>query len=167
MQHQESQEKRLLGRRFWHEWSGWAGTPLETTIDEMLPCLESIMAITGEAPPPNFNLGEACGKTRFCVRCETVLNKFAHSWRVPLMADVTIALLRKSIETWADGRAWGAPMVAVHTAAPLHEPTRVLNQQPGVSSAPLAAQVQRRTKPAASVDAACHFTAPSLPTHDT
>ena len=106
MQHQESLEKRLLGRGFWHEWSGWAGTPLEAAIDETFPCLNSIMATTGEAPPPNLKVAEACGKTRFCVCCETVLSKLAHAWRVPLMADVTIALLRKAVETWADGRDW-------------------------------------------------------------
>jgi hypothetical protein len=106
MEHQESCEKKYLGRICWHAWSGWAGTPLQDAIDERHPCLKVIMPATGEAPPPNCQLGEECGTTRFCKHCETVLKLLSQTWRVPLMADVLIALLRRAIEGWVDGKEW-------------------------------------------------------------
>jgi hypothetical protein len=109
-------------------------------IDETFPCLKSIMATTGEAPPPNLKVGEACGKTRFCVHCEAVLSKLAHAWRVPLMADVTIALLRKAVETWADGRDWEQPNVAESAAATSTGPIELLTCMLA-RKAPFAAQV--------------------------
>ena len=58
------------------------------------------MPTTGLAPPGNLKSGEACGKNRYCLHCEAVLEKLAHAWRVPLMVDVLIAVLRNAAETW-------------------------------------------------------------------
>ena len=123
MEHQESCEKKYLGRSFWHAWSGWAGTPLQDAIDERYPCLKLIMSITGEAPPPNCALGEECGSNRFCKHCENVLKLLSQTWRVPLMADVLIAWMGKSMECWADGKEWQAKgmksMDCLHQCGPM------------------------------------------------
>jgi hypothetical protein len=102
MQHQQTQETRYLDRRFWCAWIGCGSTPLEKALNEVLPCVGLIMAVTGAAPPPNSNVGESCGVSRYCTTCESALTLLATSWHIPMMADVLVCVLRKALEQWVD-----------------------------------------------------------------
>ena len=132
MEHVETGAKKYMGRSFWHAWSGWAGTPLQDAIDERYPCLKTIMSATGETPPPNCSFGEECGSKRFCSHCEKVLKLLSPTWRVPLMADVLIAWMTKSMSCWADGNEWQATTNKFRGCLHQCGPTCPLNPDQGV-----------------------------------
>ena len=72
---------------------GLDDTGVKHVIQELLPCHEKILSVTGQKAPAALQQFEVCGQQRWCNNCEQALVMLSKCWHVPLMADVLTAVI--------------------------------------------------------------------------
>ncbi len=94
MQHPNETQQHYINRQFWFLWMGMRGTPLQTVMDDLYPCIPWIISSLG-VKAANQSHGEPCGLSRYCVNCEKVFEMLGQAWHLPIMVDVCYGLLVK------------------------------------------------------------------------
>ena len=93
-----SGEHRLCSRSWWMMQYGVDETPLAKNYKDKFPCLEHIMAMTGLAASDGE--GEACGVTRYCDNCETVLKNMVTGYEMNTMVNAMTNTIARALALW-------------------------------------------------------------------
>lgn len=94
MKHPNDDKEHFVNRQFWYLWLGVRGTPIQTALDNVWPCIPWIIPSLGIKSEMQ-SVGEPCGASRYCHNCEKVMTMLGQGWHAPIMIDVAVALLTK------------------------------------------------------------------------
>lgn len=82
------------------QWWGLRSSAAEEVIEKDLPCFENIVGTTGRRVASASKIVNPCGKSRYCLNCETLFKELDTTYPSYVMADVVLALLTKTVSTW-------------------------------------------------------------------
>ena len=91
---------RLISRSLLLYLLGFRDLPVGQCLDEVLPCLKTIVPTTGEAPPVSAAGTCDCGHHRWCVNCEVVIMILLNSPNAQLLSDICSAWVQASLKAW-------------------------------------------------------------------
>ena len=91
-------------------------TCISDIAQEMYPCHDLILQVTGRKAPMGLGTAVPCGTGRWCHHCEKMLSLLGKCAHVPLLTDVLVVVLKSSCEASRNGNTefWNAPPVLEH-----------------------------------------------------
>jgi len=117
IEHEPTKERRFASRAFMERWQGIEGTPYSAALQTTCPCASLILPSTGEPAEPS-TLGEACGKTRYCLGCEQVFAMMSSLPSMHVVCPLVASVLGVGLRDWRSGsvQAW----ILRNLTAPTH-----------------------------------------------